>query len=450
LACALSNGLGCCRLCDSTTARSWVMKKLSFRLAACFALLAIGAALGAASVERLRPLIAGSRTAVATPPQSDDANKGKRRILYYKNPMGHPDTSPVPKKDSMGMDYLPVYEGEDDDSGAVKVSADRIQKLGVRTEAAAVRPLARTIRATGTVQIDEARQAVVATRFDGWIEKLLVARTGDGVRKGQALAELYSFDLYRVQVEHFNLGPRPIRTGPSQELGPLYRLRNLGIAEEDLQRIQREGRASRTVPLRSPIDGVVLEKKAVEGMRAAPGETLFRIADLSTIWIIAEVFEQDLADVALGQPAEATLLAYPGRRFAGTVTFVYPIITAATRTARVRIELPNADGALMPDMYGSIAITSTTPAALAVPDSAVIDSGMRRIVLVEKGEGRFEPREIKTGKRGYGYVAVLEGLSEGEKVVVSANFLIDAESNLKSALRGLTKDKDGAGAEKKP
>lgn len=426
------------------------MKKLSFRLAACFALLAIGAAVGAASVERLRPLIAGSRTAVATPPQSDDANKGKRRILYYKNPMGHPDTSPVPKKDSMGMDYLPVYEGEDDDSGAVKVSADRIQKLGVRTEAAAVRPLARTIRATGTVQIDEARQAVVATRFDGWIEKLLVARTGDGVRKGQALAELYSFDLYRVQVEHFNLGPRPIRTGPSQELGPLYRLRNLGIAEEDLQRIQREGRASRTVPLRSPIDGVVLEKKAVEGMRAAPGETLFRIADLSTIWIIAEVFEQDLADVALGQPAEATLLAYPGRRFAGTVTFVYPIITAATRTARVRIELPNADGALMPDMYGSIAITSTTPAALAVPDSAVIDSGMRRIVLVEKGEGRFEPREIKTGKRGYGYVAVLEGLSEGEKVVVSANFLIDAESNLKSALRGLTKDKDGAGAEKKP
>jgi Cu(I)/Ag(I) efflux system membrane fusion protein len=426
------------------------MKRLPFRLIASVTLVAIGAAGGAAAVEYLRPLVAGTRTAAAAPPESGDANKGKRRILYYKNPMGHPDTSPVPKKDSMGMDYLPVYEGEDDEAGAVRVSADRIQKLGVRTEAAAMRPLARTIRATGTVQVDEARQIVVATRFDAYIERLAVARTGDTVKKGQVLADLYSFDLYRVQVEHFNLGARPIQTGPSQELGPLPRLRNLGIAEEDLQHIIKSGRASRTVPLRAPIDGVVLEKKAIEGMRAGAGDMLFRIVDLSTVWIIAEVFEQDLADVALGQPAEATLLAYPGRRFTGTVTFVYPMITAATRTARVRIELPNADGALMPDMYGSIAITSATPAALAVPDSAVIDSGMRRIVLVEKREGRFEPREIKTGKRGNGYVAVLEGLSEGEKVVVSANFLIDAESNLKSALRGLTKEKDGAGAEKKP
>jgi Cu(I)/Ag(I) efflux system membrane fusion protein len=425
------------------------MKKLPLRLAASLALLAIGAAVGAVSVERLRPLFAGPH-AGAAPIDSGDANKGKRRILYYKNPMGHPDTSPVPKKDSMGMDYLPVYEGEEDDSGAVKVSADRIQKLGVRTEAAAMRPLARTIRATGTVHFHEGGQYFVTTRFDGWIEKLHVPHTGDPVKRGQALADLYSFDLYRVQVEHFNLGSRPIRTGPSQELGPLARLHNLGVADEDIQRILQEGRPSRTVPLRAPIDGVVFEKKAVEGMRAAAGEMLFRIVDLSTVWIIAEVFEQDLGDIALGQSAQATLLAYPGRAFAGKVTFIYPMITAATRTARVRIELPNPDGALKPDMYGSVAITSATPAALAVPDSAVIDGGMRRIVLVEKGEGRFEPREIKTGKRGDGHVAVLEGLAEGEKVVVSANFLIDAESNLQSALRGLIKDKDGAGTEKKP
>jgi Cu(I)/Ag(I) efflux system membrane fusion protein len=426
------------------------MKKSSLRVIPSLALLAIGAAAGAVSVEHLRPLFTGPRTAAAAPPETGDANKGKRRVLYYKNPMGHPDTSPVPKKDSMGMDYLPVYEGEEDDSGAVKVSADRIQKLGVRTEAAQMRPLARKIRATGTVQIDEARQVVIAPRFDGWVETLHVARTGDAVKKGQALAELYSFDLYRVQVEHFNLGPRPIQTGPSQELGPLYRLRNLGVAEEDLRRILKAGRASRTVPLRSPIDGVVLEKKAVEGMRAAPGETMFRIADLSTVWMIAEVFEQDLAEIAPGQAAEATLLAYPGRIFAGTVTFVYPMITAATRTARVRIELPNPERALLPDMYGAVAIAARADAALAVPDSAIIDSGIRRIVLVEKGAGRFEPREIKTGKRGEGYVTVLEGLAEGEKVVVSANFLIDAESNLKSALRGLAKDKDGDGAERKP
>jgi Cu(I)/Ag(I) efflux system membrane fusion protein len=321
----------------------------------------------------------------------------------------------------------------------------------VRTEAAQMRPLARKIRATGTVQIDEARQVVIAPRFDGWVETLHVARTGDAVKKGQALAELYSFDLYRVQVEHFNLGPRPIQTGPSQELGPLYRLRNLGIAAEDIRRILKEGRASRTLPLRAPIDGVVLEKKAVEGMRAAPGEPMFRIADLGAVWMVAEVFEQDLAEIAPGQTAEVTLLAYPGRRFAGKVTFVYPMMTAATRTARVRIELPNPDGALLPDMYGTVAITSATPAALAIPDSAVIDSGTRRIVLVEKGAGRFEPREIKTGRRGDGYVAVREGLGEGEKVVVAANFLIDAESNLKTALRALTKDRQaGRGEEKKP
>jgi Cu(I)/Ag(I) efflux system membrane fusion protein len=425
------------------------MKKLPFRLIASVALLAIGAA-GAVLVERLRPLFTGTRTVAAAPPEAADANKAKRRILYYKNPMGHPDTSPVPKKDSMGMDYIPVYEGEEGDAGAVKVSADRIQKLGVRTEAAAVRPLARTIRATGTVHFREGGQYVVTTRYDAWIEKLHVPHTGDPVKRGQVLADLYSFDLYRVQVEHFNLGSRPIRTGPSQELGPLARLHNLGIADEDIQRILKEGRPSLTVPLRAPIDGIVLEKKAVEGMRAGAGDMLFRIVDLSTVWIIAEVFEQDLADVALGQSAETTLLAYPGRRFAGKVTFIYPTITAATRTARVRIELPNPDGALKPDMYGTVAIASATPAALAVPDSAVIDSGTRRVVLVEKGEGRFEPREIKTGKRGDGYVAVLEGVAEGEKVVVSANFLIDAESNLNSALRGFAKDEEGDGAEKKP
>jgi len=414
------------------------------------ALVAAGAVLGALSVDVFGPFIAApQRSAAAAPP----GEPGKRRVLYYKNPMGHPDTSPVPKKDSMGMDYLPVYEGEDDDNGAVKVSADRIQKLGVRTEAAAMRQLARTIRATGTVQIDEARQIVVSTRFDGWIEKLMVARTGDTVRKGQVLAEFYSFDLYRVQVEHFNLGARPIRTGPSQELGPLYRLRNLGVAEEDIQRVNREGRASRTLPLRAPIDGVVMEKKAVEGMRAAPGEMLFRIVDLSAVWVIAEVFEQDLAEIAPGQAAEVTLLAYPGRRFAGKVTFVYPMMTVATRTARVRIELPNPDGALLADMYGTVMIAAAGAAsALAIPDSAVIDSGTRRVVLVEKAEGRFEPRAIKTGQRGDGYVAVSEGLAEGEKVVVAANFLIDAESNLNAALRSLDKNKapPAADAEKKP
>jgi len=421
----------------------------SARLLAAAALLATGLATGALSAELFGPLFSSQRGAAPKETAPGEPTKSSRRILYYKNPMGHPDTSPVPKKDSMGMDYLPVYEGEDDDSGAVKVSADRIQKLGVRTEAAAMRPLTRTIRATGTVQGDEARQVLVTARFDGWIEKLVVARTGDPVRKGQVLAEFYSFDLHRVQIEHFNTGTR-MAAGPNQDLGPLYRLRNLGIAEEDIQRVLREGRANRTLPLRAPIDGVVVEKKAVEGMRAVAGEMLYRIVDLSAVWIIAEIFEQDLAEVMPGQDVEATLVAYPGRRFAGKVTFIYPMVTAATRTARVRIELPNPDRLLLLDMYASVTIAARSgeAPALAIPDSAVIDTGARRVVLVEKGEGRFEPREIKTGRRGDGYVAVLDGLSEGDKVVVAANFLIDAESNLKVALRGLAKDSPGE--EKKP
>src|SRR5262245_10970674 len=242
------------------------MKTSSIRWAASIALVVIGASAGAIALGLLRPLVFAAR--MGDTPDAADANKGKRRILYYKHPMGHPDTSPVPKKDDMGMDYIPVYEGEDDEAGIVKVSADRIQKLGVRTEAAAMRLISRTIRATGTVHYHEARQYIVNTRFEGWIEKLVVAHTGDAVKKGQVLAEFYSFDLHRVQVEHFNLGAR---LTPS-EIGPLNRLRNLGIADEDIQRILRDGRASRTLPLRAPIDGVVVEKRAIEGMRAMPGE----------------------------------------------------------------------------------------------------------------------------------------------------------------------------------
>ncbi|MGH7005556.1 MAG: efflux RND transporter periplasmic adaptor subunit, partial [Alphaproteobacteria bacterium] len=214
----------------------------------------------------------------------------------------------------------------------------------------------------------------------------------------------------------------------------------------------REG-PRRTLPLRAPIDGVVVEKKAIEGMRAMPGEVLFRIADLGTVWIVAEVFEQDVALIAPGQDAQITVTGYPGRRFAGKVAFVYPTMTVATRTVRVRIELPNPDGVLLTDMYATVAIANGGAApTLMIPDSAVIDSGTRRVVLVEKAEGRFEPRAVKTGQRGDGYVAVLDGLADGEKVVVAANFLIDAESNLKAALRGIDKSATPpeAGEEKKP
>ena len=206
-----------------------------------------------------------------------------------------------------------------------------------------------------------------------------------------------------------------------------------------MRRLQQEGKPRNTITLRSPVDGVVMAKPSVQGMRFMPGEALYRIADLSSLWLLAEVFEQDLAWIAPGQEAAVRVNAYPDKVFRGKVAFVYPTVTPETRTARVRIELPNPGRLLKPDMYASVelAIRQRGEPRLAVSDSAVLDSGARQIVLVQRGEGKFEPREVKLGQRGDGYVEVLEGVKEGETVVVSANFLIDAESNLKAAVGGI-------------
>jgi Cu(I)/Ag(I) efflux system membrane fusion protein len=370
------------------------------------------------------------------------------KILYYRNPMGLPDTSPVPKKDPMGMDYIPVYEGGEPASGAgaVKISVDKVQKLGVRTEAAALRGLVRTVRAVGVIEADERRLHTVSPRFEGWIQRLYVNTTGQPVRRGEPLMEVYSPDLVAAQQEYL-IAWRGLQsvTGAGPEVGAsmrsliesaLQRLRNLDISEEEVQRLQTEGKARQVLVLRSPANGVVLEKPSVAGMRFMPGEVLYRIADLSSVWLIAEVFEQDLGLVRQGQPAKIGVDAYPGRAFDGKVSFVYPTFTAETRTGKVRVELPNPGGALKPAMYAQVEIAAARGdvKTLSVPDSAVLDTGTRQVVLVQRGEGLFEPRPVKLGMRADGYVQVLEGLSAGENVVVSANFLIDAESNLKAAL----------------
>lgn len=375
-----------------------------------------------------------------------------RKVLYYRNPMGLPDTSPVPKKDWMGMDYIAVYEGEEQEEGnTVKVSLERVQRLGVRTEPVTRRSLMQPVRAVGTVQFDERRLGIVSTKFEGWIEKLLVSATGEPVRRGQPLMQVYSPDLVQAQQEYV-IGLNMVRSLPpdaSQEArrtaqafvnGALQRLRNLDFPDDELQRLRRDGAASRLVTLRSPSAGIVLEKVAVEGMRFMPGEPLYRLADISSVWVVAEVFEQDLGLVAVGQTAKVVLKAYPTREFQGRISFIYPTLARETRTAKVRIELPNPEGLLRSDMYAEAVLAAPVGRsdAPAVPDSAVIDSGARQIVLVDRGEGRYEPREVRLGAKADGYVEVIEGVQPGERVVVAANFLIDAESNLKAALRGFT------------
>ena len=379
-------------------------------------------------------------------PAAPDA-QGERKILYYRNPMGLPDTSPSPKQDSMGMDYLPVYEDEVTAAGQVKISPDKVQKLGVRTEPAALRALAKTVRAVGQFQVDERRQHTVTAKFEGYIEKLYVNATGQPVKRGQALMQVYSPELVSAQEEYLIAwkGRESLQNSTEESLvgvgqlaeGALRRLRNWDVSEAQLQRLQREGKPTRTLTLHAPAGGVVLEKTAIEGMRFMPGEPLFRIADLSAIWLVADVFEQDLGLVRVGQSVKINVDAYPEKEFSGKIAYLYPTVVPETRTAKVRVELANPGGLLKPDMYANVQFAAGDKASvLTVPDSAVIDSGMRQVVLVQRAEGLFEPREIKLGQRGDGYAEVLQGVAEGEMVVVRANFLIDAESNLRAALGG--------------
>ncbi len=391
-----------------------------------------------------------SRTAAQAPTSAAQGGSAPgKKILYYRNPMGT-DTSPVPKKDPMGMDYVPVYEGGEPENlppGAVQISAEKVQLLGVRTETAQQRALSRTVHAVGIVQPDERKLYKVAPRFEGWIEKLHVAATGQPVARGQVLMEVYSPDLVAAQEEYLIAlrGAREVKDAGEEAKatmqrladGVLLRLRNWEISPRELERLQQTGEPQRVLAYRSPASGVVLQKPSVAGMRFMPGDVLYEIADLSSVWLIAEVAEQDLGFVRTGQPATVRIASYPGRDFAGKVVFIYPTLESATRTGRVRIELPNPGGLLKPAMYADAQFAAgSATKALAVPDSAVLDSGTRQVVLVSRGEGVFEPREVKLGQRADGYVEVKEGLKPGEDVVVRANFLIDAESNLKAALGG--------------
>jgi membrane fusion protein, copper/silver efflux system len=349
------------------------------------------------------------------------------KVKFYRDPMGGPDTSPVPKKDSMNMAYIPVCEGEAADTpGTVKIGLDRVQRLGVRSEEVREQALSRTVRAFASLQFDERRQFVVAPKFSGWIEKLAVNATGDTVKVGQDLFDVYSPELNILQQQWRVAG----RSADATD-----KLRYLAFPEAALEKLRRGDPPSRTVVFPSPVAGTVIEKVAIEGMHFQPGDALFRIVDTSNMWVMAEIYEQDLAFVKVGDTARVTVNAWPVEPFDGKVTFIYPTVGKESRTARLRIEVANPDSRLRADMAATVEIASPVGGGrLAVPESAVIDSGRRQVVLVELGEGRYQPRPVRLGARVPGWVQVLAGLSAGEKVVTQATFLIDAESNIRAAL----------------
>ena len=373
-----------------------------------------------------------------------------RKALYYRNPMGLADTSPMPKKDSMGMDYIPVYADEGaDEPGTVKINLDRVQRLGVRTAKVTRQAMSETVLLSGTVTADERRLGVVALKFPANIVKLHVAATGEKVRKGQPLFDIQSPFLLREELDlALALGARDVaddqggvvaRSNARSIKAARERLHLYEVPQSEIDRLIRTGVATGSVTWRAPQNGAVLEKPIVAGMQAEPGITLYRLADLSNVWVIAEAPENSLAIAKPGATARISLNAFPGKTFEGRVTFVYPEVSMTTRTAKVRIELANSDGTLLPGMFASVEIASPPgEPVMTVPDSALIDSGSRQVVIVVRGEGRFEPRAVTIGRRANGMVAVLSGLDGTEEVATSATFLIDAESNLRAALQSFT------------
>lgn len=364
------------------------------------------------------------------------AASGERKIRFYRNPMGLPDTSPKPKKDSMGMDYIPVYEGEEDEAGGITLSPGKVQRTGIRTEAVVRRDLGQVIRAPGLVALDERLISVVSTRVDAFVEHVAPVTTGESVVKGQPLVSLFSAEIAAAAalfITELNSDEKLAASG-----GARKRLENLGVPREAIAGIEQ----SRKVPLnmvwRAPRDGIVLERAVTEGMKMASGVTLFRIADITRLWVLADIPERERGLIRPGAKAVLRLRHAPERVFTGAVTLLSPQVSLETRTTKARIEVENADFALVPNMFGEVEIQSGDASMpLAVPENAVIDDGRRRFVFLSRGEGHFEPREVKTGARGNGYLAVVAGLAEGDEVVTAANFLIDAESNLKSALQSL-------------
>ena len=310
--------------------------------------------------------------------------------------------------------------------------------------------LDKSVRASGRVEIDESRTYTVTAKFEGYIERLYVNTSGQPVGRGQPLFEVYSPELVSAQREYIiaaqGVGQLSVAGGEAQGAmqqlaeSSLQRLKNWDISEEQVKALAKSGDTKRTLTFRSPVAGIVTEKKAVQGMRFMPGEPLFQIADTSMVWVQADVFEQDIAAVNVGQKAKIRINAYPGEVFEGRIAYVYPTLKAETRTVPVRIELANPKGRLKPAMFAEVDIpVAGAMPVITVPNSAVIDSGSRQVVIVQLGEGRFEPRTVKLGQRGGDFVQVLDGVKEGELVVSAANFLIDAESNLKAALGGMQK-----------
>ncbi|WP_426757065.1 efflux RND transporter periplasmic adaptor subunit [Myxococcus sp. Y35] len=358
---------------------------------------------------------------------------GEGDIAHYTCPM-HPSVKqhgpgqcPI-----CGMDLTPVTRAELE-SGVIHVDDLRRQRIGVKTAPVKAAPMDLSLRALGRVTFDEKALVDVTLKLDGYIHELRVNATGEPVKKGEVLFTLYSPELYAAQQEYLLARQSQSAANASLVGAARKRLELWGLSAAQIERVAQRGQPVENMPFLAPASGFVLEKNVVEGAAVKAGERLFRIAPLEKVWVEADVYEQDLARVKPGQPVEVTLPYLPGKTYTGRVGYVYPSLQGTTRTGRIRIELPNPGLELKPDMYADVRFVLHGGPRLQVPDSAIIYTGPRRLVFVDLGEGRLRPQEVKLGLKGEGTYEVLEGLSPGDVVVTSGNFLIAAESRLRSA-----------------
>jgi Cu(I)/Ag(I) efflux system membrane fusion protein len=398
---------------------------------------------------------AGSARHASDAPAASATQKAAAR---YHCPM-HPDyTSDTPGKCPIcGMDLVPIAPAEPTAPGAspaasgrafVNLTPEKRQMLGVRSEPVRRASLSRATRTVGRVAVDERRLHHVHTKFDGYVEHLYVDFTGKFVKQGEPLLSIYSPDLVATQQEYLlawrarqelaRSGAGALARGGEGLLeAARQRLLFWDIQPHDIEELERSGKVMRSLDLHAESSGYVVQKTAFHGMRVTPADTLFDIADLSRLWVLADVYESDLQAVRLGMSAELSVPFVPGRRWRGPVTYIAPTVEEKTRTVKVRIEVENRGDLLKPDMFADVVLQAELGTGLVVPESAVIDAGERRLVFVDHGEGQLEPRELRVGIRVEGGWQVLQGLSEAERVVTSASFLLDSESSLKAALAGM-------------
>jgi Cu(I)/Ag(I) efflux system membrane fusion protein len=351
-------------------------------------------------------------------------------------------------------------EQKQTEAPTVEIPLEKQQLIGVRTVTASIQPLQKIIRTTGKVEYDERKLTTINTKVEGWIEKLYVNFTGIYVKKGEPLADIYSPELWATQQEFINLVRWAKKTGnrvaesaktttttqgdTSKDLTVLLskdtdslmesarqRLKLWDISDAQIRKIEESERPIRTLTVYSPVSGYVLQKYAVQGMKIMAGEKLIDISDLSSVWVLADIYEYELPLVKVGDTAKIQLSYFPGRELTSKIDFISPTLSVETRTAQVRFNIPNTGGKLKPGMFTDVELKINLGSRLAVPDEAVIDTGLRKIVYVDKGDGYFEPRAVTPGLRADKLVEVLSGLKAGEKVAASANFLIDSEAKLK-------------------